>query len=227
MFHESPEAYEVALASVTIRLDEASTLAIEGLLWYDSDFASSVLGHVLALLPADGVPTESLLRVLGAGRRLLETTDQTTKLASTIERWPVSFALQPSFRLVARRLTELAICPMDEARASAIVDAAIKAERGGFSEIAQVLCEFAGEEAVKRKMDALLAQTPPSPDIVHLALIIRSEAAAAAVGAEPALRKLVVDTARRNAAGVPNRNAAQFLRDVEAGDVSKFGMLYT
>ena len=225
------DVYKVVLASVT--LDEASTLAIEELVGDDqSDFADSVFGHVLALLPADGVPTERLLRVLGAGIQYLEKSAQTTKLASTIERWPVSFALQKSFRRVTRRLTKLGIGPMDEARASAIVDAAIKAERGGFSKIARALCEFAGNAAMKLKMGALLAQESPSPDIVHLALIygVVDDAVVSAVGADTgiALRKLVTDTARRNAAGVPSTRAAALLEFVKARDiVSQFGMLYT
>ena len=233
MHDENADAYTVALASVT--LDEASTLAIEELLSTTSSMhASRVFGHVLALLPADGVPNERLLRVLGAAtmRRAFVETAQTRALASTIERWPVSFAMQASFRRVTRELEDAGICPTDKEHAGAIVDAAIKAARGGFSEIAQVLCEFAGKEAVKLKMDALLAQPTPSPDIVHLALSTKVDevdgGVASAVRADPALRKLVVDTARRNAAGFPSPNAAALLEFVKARDiVSQFGMLYT
>ena len=232
MHDENADAYKVALASVT--LDEASTLAIEELLSTSSMHASRVLGHVLALLPPDGVPNERLLRVLGAAtmRRAFVATAQTRALVSTIERWPVSIAMQASFCLVARDLEGAGIGPTDKEHAGAIVDAAIKAARGGFSEIAQVLCEFAGKEAVKLKMDALLAQTPPSPDIVHLALSTELDevdnGVASAVRADPALRKLVVDTARRNAAGFPSTRAAALLEFVKARDiVSQFGMLYT
>ena len=157
--------------------------------------------HIQTLVPK-GAPTASVLEVLAAGIARAPALNETAKrsLAGSVARWPVSFHTQASIAAV------LGSGQLTCENAPAIVDCAIQAERGGFTEAARAMCAFAGQAAVNERLHALA----PAPDLVHLAIAAQTadKAIIKAIQGSPTLAAMLDGKARRNEAGVVGRGLA-------------------